>query len=386
LSARLTAEVFGKWAVLTSISATIAAIGDLGLSISAVRAATQKYNEKINYLYDLVTIGRCIGVLVVVCMVVVALLITNNSLGPISVASVAVVVITSGLQSWNNAWYFQAINKIVFYTCLDAMSLIIGLGYCAMWSRNLESALVTNLIFNGLPSVLTTLYLSRIYGMKLPNLCGAREVWKMTKSMALFRTLVAMYTTALPFLFSFSLPVQEIGPLFLAERIYRTGACWLVPVVQVQQHKIFLLLKFNPVSFTRRVRLNLLACVSISLLMISFILVTSSYWINYVSKFNSSLFRYMLFSMSPFLLFISISSILGNLYLIAKAQDREFNKIIFITAITACLMAFALKYFPNPIYFSPYVVVVPEAIGALCMVNLAFRDPVKLFSLRQKDL
>jgi len=242
------------------------------------------------------------------------------------------------------------------------------------------------LIFNGLPSVLTTLYLSRIYGMKLPNLRGARVVWEITKSMALFRTLVAMYTTALPFLFSFSLPVQEIGPLFLAERIYRTGACWLVPVVQVQQHKVFLLLKFNPVSFTRRVRLNLLACVSISLLMISFILATSPYWINYLTKFNSSLFRYMLFSMSPFLLFISISSILGNLYLIAKAQDREFNKIIFITAITACLMAFALKYLPDPIYFSPYVVVVPEAIGALCMVNLAFRDPVKLFSLRQKDL
>lgn len=331
---RLNAHDLGIWSICMSIASTSAVVIELGFGLSATREAKSQAAPGEHAIFSAVTATRAVAALLLLVVVTLAVRVTvPPSEAPLPLLVVCVWLTALGM-GWSSQWFFQVRERLLCSAALDAAGIAAGLLLVAVWAHSLPAILLLNLATYLLPALLGHGWVHRSIGAPAWGLRRVRQGWQMTRELAQFRALTTAYNSAIPFLLATALPAAAIAPFFVAERVIRSVAAALIPFVQLMFPRMCSLHNADAGEHHRRVGqlatlLGALACVAVGGLWLSADAIAGLLAAPAIAPRVSQHLVELSFLALP----LAVSTVLGNLYMLPRGEDRRFNRFVLAAAL-----------------------------------------------------
>jgi len=372
LAHKLTRDVLGQFAICVSIASTVAVAIELGFGLSATRVATGRrapYQRKIN---NAVLSTRLAGAVVAlpICLAVTTVILKRHDATVIVIALLIwAAAVCGGLT---NFWFFQANDGLPTLAAMELLGIASATGFVLVFARSLPSALIGNLLIQAVPLAVTMAVVSRrLGGIKL-SVASAVRGWRLTREMAKFRLMTTSYTSAVPAVLGALLPAAYIAPFYIAERFVRAITAGFIPVTNIAYPKMCALRARSPERHTKVTHLMLYAAAVAGTLAGVIVTLCSTRVAAMLSPaaLVPEVARHLgrlVWIMPP----LAVSTVLGNLFLLPRGQDRVFNRIILASALCGFCLVWVL---PARLGASGAVVAIlaAEIVAAIAMLQIYF--------------
>lgn len=376
LAHQLSRDELGQFAICVSIASTVSIGIELGFGLSATRAAAGRSSRRQRRILDAVTSARAAAALVALplCLAATALILGRRDPGVLVLG--ALTWATAACAGFSQLWFFQANGALPVLAALEAVGVTGALVALWRFAHTLPAALAGNLLMTFIPLATTSaVVFVRMGGVRI-SAVSAWYGWRVTKEMAKFRALTTSYTTAIPAVLGILLPPASVAPFFVAERFVRALTAGFIPVTQIAFPRMCALRGQDPRRHELIVKW-MLATGAVLALALAVLVALVSDRVSILlgpARIAGDVARYLnqLVWMVPFL---AVSTVLGNLFMLPRGEDRSFNRVILWSAAAGFALLWTL---PNRLGASggAAAIVAAELVAAGAMFRF-YREAVR---------
>lgn len=374
LTRMLGKEGFGKVAFTQSFVSLANVLIEYGFSLSATREISQNRNDKnlLNKIVTLTIFSRFFLLTITFLIITPLFLVIPIFKQDIELFFVSYLLLFS--LSLSTDWYFLGIEnvKISSFAIIFGKILLLLLTFSVI-KKNTDP--VYYLIIFGtttfISNIINILIVKRHVNFFLPNLKEVLLNLKNSISLFIFRITVSLYTSANAFLIGLILSPAQVGIYAGAEKIVKAMSGIWTPLMQVIYPRISNLVKENIQNAKKllNIVIVLFGIIGISLTIILFL--GAEFLSNIIlgSAYSESIVIIKI--LSPVVLLIAMSNILGILWLLPLKRDKNFNYLIMIAGITNIILGLPLTIALGTIGMAISVVLTEllVTLGCLYLIN-----------------
>lgn len=370
LANRLSPEDLGVYAVAMSLAATVAVFIEMGFSLSASRAVSFA-QENCRSVFAAVSSARLIAS-AASFLVVLLLSQVFFGLGAAADAALGLVAWLTALGiGWGHLWYFQSQGKLVSFALVEASAITVGWVVVYLLVDGLPAALAVSCLVYLVPSLFLHLYVARRLEAPAPSVKDAKAGWLLTRSMLGYRIVASSYTSSVPLLLSLSLAPGGLAPFYVAEKLIRCLAAGLIPLIQLLYPKMCELRRADA-SMHRRRTLSLCGVLALGALLVSIGVFVSRETLaaNFAGPALQQKVALHLGELVFMLLPLTISGVIGNLFVLACEKDGDFNRVVSTAAAVGVTLLIALPLAGLDASGASLALVGAEVVAAVGMLLL----------------